>query len=363
MYKVVGDNVIAIPSELTRITLVPPENEEDMIWRAPWILSKTSKSVYRLLECLWIPCMYLEPEERKKYDEILVLRNGGRGSDIIIPTLTVGYGEIEYRINILNCKGTGVIESKVKEKGESLVEHRRGFTITNSVISRQEYDYGRPYGGVTVEAAIKSEVLEEQVMLNNDLSHAPYAMVIRIPEKIQRKIDEYNAKNIYQREYSRDSFGYSWVDGDLAQVKRFSTTNLRMNFPKDRGFHKIVKENPNRLRWLEPENLAKLLGRCDGKYENFLNKIKAEGKLGDFFGHIGRNRTIDGLLVDGENLKFHPTIEHTDLREIPKNTERFIKRYSKKVFEACQSEIYEILGTYNDAKKELNTGKPLIIPS
>jgi len=100
-----------------------------------------------------------------------------------------------------------------------------------------------------------------------------------------------------------------------------------------------------------------LLGRCDGKYQKFLNKMKIEGKHGDFLGHIGRNRTIDGLLVDGENLAFRSRIEHRNLVDMPKDTERFIKIFSKKVFDKGPSEIREIVGVYYDAKKKELTHK------
>jgi len=46
---------------------------------------------------------------------------------------------------------------------------------------------------------------------------------------------------------------------------------MRMKFYRDKSFYEIVENNP-RLGWLEPENLALLLGRCDGKYEKFLTK-------------------------------------------------------------------------------------------
>jgi len=358
MYKVAGNTVLAIPNEFIRIALIPPENEDDILWRSDGICSETNKWTYKLLQHLWIPSIYLEPEVRKKYDEILVLRNGGRSSDIIIPTLTVENGEIEYKMNILNCKGTGVIESRLKKKGKSTVEYRKGFAIRNSVISREEYSHERPYGGVTAEAALENEVPNEQVMLSNDLPHVLYAMVIRIPREIQREIDEYNANNIYQGNYSRAYFGSRWISGDLVQVKRFFTTNLRMRmkFYRDKSFYEIVENNP-RLGWLEPENLALLLGRCDGKYEKFLNKMKTEGKFGDFLGHIRRNRTIDGLLVDGENLAFRSRIEHSNLIDMPKATERFIKIFSKKVFDKGPSEIHEIVGVYYDAKKKELTHK------
>jgi len=97
-----------------------------------------------------------------------------------------------------------------------------------------------------------------------------------------------------------------------------------------------------------------LLGRCDGKYEKFLNKMKIDGKFGDYLGHICRNRTIDGLLIDGENLAFRSRIEHSNLIDMPKDTEPFIKIFSKKVFDKGPSEIHEIVGVYYDAKKRKN---------
>jgi hypothetical protein len=277
------------------------------------------------------------------------------------------YGYVRYKINVLNCKGTGVNEAVLRETGKSAVEYRDSYSISNSVISRQSHisrrgiNYGAPRGGITTASALRVEICNEQLMLDNGLAHAPYAMVTKIPDEIQKRIDKYNAENIYKRPYSEASFGENWVNGDLAQVKRLFTTNIRMNSIQDISLPGIV-ENESSLEWLLPENVAKLIGKCDRKYKCFLDGLAAKGQFVNFIGIIENNRTIDGLLVDGENFELVDKVEDKDLRCMFDVSRKFIRRYSN-TFGIGSDGALKAVEAYNDVLKDESANiQPISIP-
>jgi hypothetical protein len=367
MYRLAGESILNLPKEMTSITLVPPADDSDVVWEQDWITRKMNRSLDRLTRYLWIPSMYLEPSERKGCDELLVFRNGGRCSDTIIPQMDLEYETIRYKMNVLNCKGTGVNEASLKETGKTSIEYRNGFSICNSVISRQSHismrgiNYGAPRGGITTDSALRVEVRNEQMMLDNGLAHAPYVMVTKIPDQIQKRIDKYNAENIYKRPYSEESFGENWAGGGLAQVKRLFTTNIRMNRIRDASFPAVVKKE-SELEWLRPENLAGLIGRCDGKYKRFLDGLAAKGRFVNFIGTIKNNRTIDGLLVDGENFEPVDRVEDNDLRRMFDVSRKFILRYSG-TFGMGQDGALNAVEAYNDTLEDESVEDcPMSIP-
>jgi hypothetical protein len=366
MYKLVGNTIVEVPYGFNRITLVPIENEKDILWKNDWILSKTNKSLKKLLFSLWIPSMYLDSRTKKQNDELLVMLNGGRSSDIIIPTLTAEYGDVKYNLNILNCKGTG--RPEILENPQAYVERVSNFSIGNTVISRLEFSCGRPTGGITVKDALKEEVVNEKMMLREGLPHTPHALVLRIPRSIQRRIDKYNSHHIYG--YHTGIATNTWIGGDLAQVKRFFTTNIRMMndssdlLPDQRDFLEyVVDKKNNKPEWIKPENLAELLGRVDGRYQVFLKNMKMKEKRVDFVGDIYANRTLDGLLTDGENLKFIPN-DRNDGMEVDMFADSltFLENYAE-LYNKTSRETKRIIKSYEEAKrKEIEHRKPISIP-
>ncbi|MCW1309922.1 MAG: hypothetical protein QXP04_04475, partial [Candidatus Nanoarchaeia archaeon] len=182
LYKIVDNTIVRIPNEFIRITLLPIEDEQDIVWKNDWILSKANKSLQKLLFSLWIPSIYLDPHTVKQNEELLMMYNGGRTSDIIIPTFETEYHGVKYYFNILNCKGTGNLEMiGIMNKGR--------FLITDAHITRIEYMNGTPLGAVSLDDALNEEVVNENLMLENGLPHTPHALVLKIPREIQKRID------------------------------------------------------------------------------------------------------------------------------------------------------------------------------
>jgi hypothetical protein len=366
MYKAVGNTIVEVPQQFIRITLVPIENEKDILWKNDWILTKANKSLKKLLFSLWIPSMYLDSRTKKQNDELLVMLNGGRSSDIIIPTLTAEYGDIKYNLNILNCKGTG--RPEILENPQAHVKRVSNFSIGNTVISRFEFYCGRPIGGVTVKDALKEEVVNEEMMLREGLPHTPHALVLRIPKSIQRRIDKYNSQHVYRYFYHIYRYPDEWINGDFAQVKRFFTTNIRMIndsselLPEQKDFFEYVVEKNNKPEWIKPENLAKLLGRVDGRYQAFFKKMEIKGKCVDFTGDTGANRTLDGLLTDGENLKIIPNDRLGMEEDMFYDSIRFLEDYAK-LYNKTPRETKRIIKSYEEAKREeIEHRKPISIP-
>jgi hypothetical protein len=373
MYEIAGDNVIVRPNEGIKVSLVPPPDDSYVLWKAGWV-SGLDKRMRELVESLWIPAQYILPKERKLYEEIVVMRNGGRSSDIVIPEQKVILGDVTYNLNVLNCKGTGVsanylrgtvnhgdVGGKKRRVGyaRSLYSDKK-FSVVESIISRELERHDRPLGGVSIDG-VDSEIDLVDTMISEGLPHTPYAIATVIPERIRTNISRYNAKHVYpDNGYQKCHDSGRWVKGPLAQIKRFFTTNIRMNFATriNDEYRSLVWGDRKAVGWLQPKMLARLVGRCDGRYESFLSRMESEGLYGSFTGGISSNRTIDGLLTDGENLEFSET-NNKDFGKMFLGSERFLKRYCAKAGKPSNP----VMDAYMTVKKKESEGKtPLVIP-
>jgi hypothetical protein len=375
MYERAGDTVIVRPKEGIRISLVPPPDDSYVEWKAGW-LGKLDKDLYDMVECSWIPTQYIPFKERMKYRQIVAMRNGGRSSEIVIPTLKIKLGGIEYHLNVLNCKGTGVStdylrirrktipsdEKKLRVAYAKSLYFGKEFRMVDSIISREVERHDRPMGGMTIPNA-DSEVSYEQMMIDEGLPHTPYAITTVIPEGIRANINWYNAKNVYPgRTYQECHDSGRWVRGPLAQVKRFFTTNIRMNAAThlEGEFQDMAGRGRGKLKWLQPKAIARLIGTSDGRFERYLRKAESEGMVGNFLGSINGNRTIDGLLTDGENLEFREDLVDRDFTEIFKGSEKFLKAYSKRMG-FPHAPVLDAYGTFR--RKGFEEKEELVIPS